>query len=132
MWESLLKNKESVDSFKTTIKRWKPESCPCRLCNLFTEHRLLIEIEVKEDEDESITYGLSTKFRSIVGRVWMDWLLFPLKSGGLWVNWFTRISFHGGTEVWWQSVTRTCLFISFLVWFSLIQEKYSELGHAWF
>ena len=31
MWKSLLndlKNKESVDSFKTAIKRWKPESCP--------------------------------------------------------------------------------------------------------
>ena len=35
IWESLendLKNKESVDSFKTYIKKWKPESCPCRLC----------------------------------------------------------------------------------------------------
>ena len=35
IWESLpndLKNRESVDSFKTAIKRWKPESCPCRLC----------------------------------------------------------------------------------------------------
>ena len=34
IWESFpndLKNKESVDSFKTAIKRRKTESCPCRL-----------------------------------------------------------------------------------------------------
>ena len=37
-WECLpnvLKNKESVDSFKTAIKRWKPESCLCRLCKTY-------------------------------------------------------------------------------------------------
>ena len=28
-----LKNKESVDSFK----RWKPESCPCRLCETYLQ-----------------------------------------------------------------------------------------------
>ena len=34
IWESLpndLKNKKSVDNFKTAIKRWRSESCPCRL-----------------------------------------------------------------------------------------------------
>ena len=38
IWESLpydLKNKESVDSFKTAIKKWKPISCPCRLCKIY-------------------------------------------------------------------------------------------------
>ena len=38
IWESLpngLKNKESVDSFITAIKRWKPESCHCRLCKTY-------------------------------------------------------------------------------------------------
>ena len=38
IWESLpndLKNKESADSFKTAIKRWKPESCPCHLCKTY-------------------------------------------------------------------------------------------------
>ena len=33
IWESFpnnLKKKESIESFKTAIKRWKPESCPCR------------------------------------------------------------------------------------------------------
>ena len=28
---NLKKKKESIESFKTAIKRWKPESCPCRL-----------------------------------------------------------------------------------------------------
>ena len=31
--------KESVDSFKTTIKRWKPESCPYRLYKLIYRTR---------------------------------------------------------------------------------------------
>ena len=41
IWENLpndLKNKESVDSFKTAIKRWKPESCPCRLCKTYLQN----------------------------------------------------------------------------------------------
>ena len=41
IWESLpivLKNKESVDSFKTDIKRWKPESCSCRLCKTYLQN----------------------------------------------------------------------------------------------
>ena len=28
-------NKESVDSFKTAIKRWKPVLCPSRLCKTY-------------------------------------------------------------------------------------------------
>ena len=41
IWENLpndLKNKESADSFKTTIKRWKPESCQCRLCKTYFQN----------------------------------------------------------------------------------------------
>ena len=41
IWGSLqndLKNKESVDSFKTAIKRWKPESCPCHLCKTYLQN----------------------------------------------------------------------------------------------
>ena len=41
MWGILpndLKNKESVDSFKTVIKRRKPESCPCRLCKTYLQN----------------------------------------------------------------------------------------------
>ena len=41
-WESLpidlknlkFENKESVDSFKTAFKRWKPGSCPCHFVKL--------------------------------------------------------------------------------------------------
>ena len=60
-----LKNKESVESFKTATKRWKPE-------NRFTEHKLLVKREEILNEDESITYRLSTKFTSIVGLVSID------------------------------------------------------------
>ena len=41
IWESLpndLKNKESADSFKTAIERWKPESCPCRFCKTYLQN----------------------------------------------------------------------------------------------
>ena len=60
-----LKNKESVENFKNATKRWKPE-------NRFTEHKLLVKREVILNEDESITYRLSTKFTSIVGLVSID------------------------------------------------------------
>ena len=33
-----LKNKELVDSFKLAIKRWKPESCPSRLCKTYLQN----------------------------------------------------------------------------------------------
>ena len=33
-----LKNKESFDSFKTVIKRWKPVSCHCRLCKTYLQN----------------------------------------------------------------------------------------------
>ena len=41
IWESLpqdLKNKETIDSFKTAIKKWKPDSCPCRLCKTYLQN----------------------------------------------------------------------------------------------
>ena len=41
IWESLpndLKNKESADSFKTAIKKCKPESCSCRLCKIYLQN----------------------------------------------------------------------------------------------
>ena len=40
IWERLpndLKNKESIFSFKIAIKRWKPESYPCRLCKTYLQ-----------------------------------------------------------------------------------------------
>ena len=41
IWESFpngLKNKELFDNFKTAIKRWKLESCPCRLCKTYLQN----------------------------------------------------------------------------------------------
>ena len=41
IWENLpidLKNKELVDSFKTAIKRWKPETFPSRLCKTYLQN----------------------------------------------------------------------------------------------
>ena len=41
IWESLpndFKNKELVGSFKTTIRRWKPESCLCHLCKTYLQN----------------------------------------------------------------------------------------------
>ena len=35
IWELLpldLKNSDSLDSFKSGIKNWRPQECPCRLC----------------------------------------------------------------------------------------------------
>ena len=37
IWEILpeeLKKKKSLNSFKETIKLWKPNDCPCRLCKV--------------------------------------------------------------------------------------------------
>ena len=39
IWDSFpnnLKNKESIESFKMTIKEWK--SCPCRLCKTYLQN----------------------------------------------------------------------------------------------
>ena len=33
-----LKDKGSVNSFKTTFERWKPESCRCRLCRTYLQN----------------------------------------------------------------------------------------------
>ena len=30
-----IRNKESLDSFKREIKKWKPVDCPCRICKTF-------------------------------------------------------------------------------------------------
>ena len=41
IWESVpndLKTKKSVSSFKTAIKKWKPEQCPCRLCKTYLQN----------------------------------------------------------------------------------------------
>ena len=41
IWKSVpndLKRKESVSSFTTAIKKWKPEQCPCRLCKTYLQN----------------------------------------------------------------------------------------------
>ena len=41
IWDSFpqsLKNKESVDSFKSAIKRWKPDRCPCQICKTYLQN----------------------------------------------------------------------------------------------
>ena len=47
-----LKNKGSVDSFKTTIKKWRPESSPRCLCKTYLQNTGYL---VEQNEDESIT-----------------------------------------------------------------------------
>ena len=32
-----LKNVENAEHFKTEIKTWKPDNCPCRLCKVYIE-----------------------------------------------------------------------------------------------
>ena len=33
-----IKNAESLNVFKTKIKSWKPETCPCRLCRVYVQN----------------------------------------------------------------------------------------------
>jgi len=41
IWNMLpdnLQNASSLEVFKTSIKRWKPENCPCRLCRIYVQN----------------------------------------------------------------------------------------------
>ena len=41
IWDShpqSLKNKESLDIFKTAIKTWKPDRCPSRICKTYLQN----------------------------------------------------------------------------------------------
>ena len=47
IWEIIpvyTKELDTTDKFKIAIKKWKPESCPCRLCRLSTKYGLLINL----------------------------------------------------------------------------------------
>ena len=33
-----LKNANSLETFKSEIKKWKPENCPCRLCKSYLQN----------------------------------------------------------------------------------------------
>ena len=41
VWNSMLsislKECESLDKFKTSIKSWKPDNCPCKLCKPYVQ-----------------------------------------------------------------------------------------------
>ena len=46
IWERLpsnIKSSENLNIFKSNIKSWKPENCPCRLCRLHIADRGFIE-----------------------------------------------------------------------------------------
>ena len=47
MWELLpsnIKDSENLNIFKSNIKSWKPENCPCRLCRLYIGDTGFIEL----------------------------------------------------------------------------------------
>ena len=40
IWESIpanIKEVDTIERFKSGIKKWKPESCPCRLCKTYLQ-----------------------------------------------------------------------------------------------
>ena len=40
IWESIpanIKEVDTIERFKSGIKKWKPESCPCRLCKMYLQ-----------------------------------------------------------------------------------------------
>ena len=40
IWESIpanIKGVDTIERFKSDIKKWKPESCPCRLCKMYLQ-----------------------------------------------------------------------------------------------
>ena len=46
-WEplpSIIKDSENLHIFKSNIKSWKPENCPCRLCRLYIADIGFIEL----------------------------------------------------------------------------------------
>ena len=41
IWEIIpayTKELDTTDKFKIAIKKWKPESCPCRLCRVYLQN----------------------------------------------------------------------------------------------
>ena len=47
IWELLpsnIKDSENLNTFKSNIKSWKPENCPCRLCKLYIADKGIIEL----------------------------------------------------------------------------------------
>ena len=47
IWESILSQLKGIDSlknFKNAIKKWKPESCSCRLCKIYIQNRIHVSL----------------------------------------------------------------------------------------
>ena len=43
IWESISANLKQIDTkerFKSGIKKWKPESCPCTLCKTYLQQHV--------------------------------------------------------------------------------------------
>ena len=38
-----IKNFENVDKFRLAIRNWKPENCPCRLCQVYIDQLGFVE-----------------------------------------------------------------------------------------
>ena len=41
IWEIIpayMKELDTIEKFKIAIKKWKPESCPCRLCRVYLQN----------------------------------------------------------------------------------------------
>ena len=43
---SEIRETESLDKFKTKIRRWKPLKCPCRLCKIYVQGIGYIDREI--------------------------------------------------------------------------------------
>ena len=59
-----IKDSEYVNNFKSNIKSWIPEICPCRLCKVYLPQIGFIWL------------GVFSESRSGLGRIWMDWLVY--------------------------------------------------------
>ena len=49
IWELLpsnSKDSENLNIFKSNVKSWKPENCPCRLCQLYIADIGFIELQL--------------------------------------------------------------------------------------
>ena len=44
LFYSKINDSENLNIFKSNIKSWKPENCPCRLCRLYIADIRLIEL----------------------------------------------------------------------------------------
>ena len=61
IWDILpddYKTIQNLDTFKIKIKKWKPENCPCRLCNLCRLCNTYIYVASQKQRVDSFCYQL--------------------------------------------------------------------------